>query len=232
MPSRSTINFPATALPRTQKAELKIYPNLFAHVSDSVEGLLARPYGCGEQTISSTYPNLMILKFVAADSPLRQKAKNYLQKGYERLLGYQVADGGFTYWGGKDTSDVALTAYALRFLNDASSQIDVDQDVIKKAEGWLIRQQRADGSWTKKYYYETSESSQRTKLFTTYVARSLAMRKNADKAALTKALDYLKTRNAEIDEPYALALIRPCLTRRGQYGCRVTRSRSSSKRWR
>ena len=200
------VNFPANALPRTQKAELKIYPNLFAHVSDSVEGLLARPYGCGEQTISSTYPNLMILKFLASDSPLRQKAKNYLQKGYERLLGYQVADGGFTYWGGKDSSDVALTAYALRFLNDARSQIDVDQDVIKKAEEWLIRQQRPDGSWTKKYYYETSESSHRTKLFTTYVARSLAMRKNSDKAALTKALDYIKTRNTEIDEPYALAL--------------------------
>jgi len=200
------VNFPANALAKTQRAELKIYPNLFAHVSESVEGLLERPYGCGEQTISSTYPNLMILKFVKADSSLRQKAAKYLQKGYERLLGYQIADGGFTYWGGKDTSNVALTAYALRFLNDAKSQITVDDDAIKRAEDWLFKQQRADGSWTTKYYYETTEDPKRTKLITTYVARSLAMRPNADKAALTKALDYLKARNAEIDEPYALAL--------------------------
>ena len=57
-------SFPANALADTPKAELKIYPNLFSHVAESVEGLLQRPYGCGEQTISSTYPNAMILKFV------------------------------------------------------------------------------------------------------------------------------------------------------------------------
>lgn len=200
------INFPTTALLRTQKAELKIYPNLFAHVTESVEGLLQRPYGCGEQTTSSTYPNLMIMKFVAADSPLRQKAEKYLHKGYERLLGYQVADGGFSYWGGKDQADVALTAYVLRFLNDAASEIDVDENVVSKAESWLIKQQRADGSWTRRYYYENSDDQRRAKLFTSYIARTLAMRKNSDKAALAKALDYLRARNAEIDEPYALAL--------------------------
>ncbi|MBP6005020.1 MAG: carboxypeptidase regulatory-like domain-containing protein [Pyrinomonadaceae bacterium] len=200
------VNFPANALAKTQRAELKIYPNLYSHVAESVEGLLQRPYGCGEQTISSTYPNLMILKFVKPDAVEARKAKQYLQKGYERLIGYQAADGGFTYWGGKDTSDVALTAYALRFLNDAGSQVSVDAEVIKRAESWLASQQRQDGSWTKKYYYETAEDPGRTKLTTTYVARSIAMRKGADKAVLAKSLEYLKARNAEIDEPYALAL--------------------------
>ncbi len=210
------INFPANVLPKTPRAELKIYPNLMAHVTESVEGLLQRPYGCGEQTISSTYPNLMILKFksepsAVADgltpvvSPLRQKARRYLQKGYERLLGYQMADGGFSYWGGKDSSDIALTAYALRFLTDAKSQIEVDPKVIEHALQFLVKQQRGDGSFTRKYSWETAEDPKRTKLFTSYVARTLAMIK-ADKAVMDKALAYLKTRNAEIDEPYALAL--------------------------
>ena len=74
---------------------------------------------------------------------MHRKAKKYLQAGYERLLGYQIADGGFTYWGGKDTSDLALTAYALRFLNDAKSQIAVDDEVIRKAGDWIIKQQSA-----------------------------------------------------------------------------------------
>lgn len=213
------IGFPANALPGTQRAELKIYPNLFSHVTESVEGLLQRPYGCGEQTISSTYPNLMILKFVKPESILAKKARKYLQTGYERLLGYQVADGGFTYWGGKDKSDVALTAYALRFLNDAKGVIDVDEDVIKRAEDWLIKQQRADGSWTKRYYYDTADDVNRTQLFTAYVVRILAMRakgtKNAngesvidkiEREPLQKALNYLKSRAAEINEPYALSL--------------------------
>lgn len=200
------VDFPAAALPKTQKAELKIYPNLMAHVTESVEGLLQRPYGCGEQTISSTYPNLMILKFVPKDSKLRPTAQKYLQKGYERLIGYQVADGGFSYWGGKDESNIALTAYAIRFLTDAKQFIAVDEDVVKRAKDWLAQQQRADGSFMKKYYYETSEDSRRTKLFTAYVARTLAMLKEKDSPVLQKSLAYLKAKNAEIDEPYALSL--------------------------
>lgn len=208
------INFPSNALDKTTSAELKIYPNLFSHVAESVEGLLQRPYGCGEQTISSTYPNLMILKFVKnEDEKLNQTARKYLQKGYERLIGYQVSNGGFSYWGGKDEADIALTAYAIRFLSDADGVIEIDKSVIERAQKWLIAQQRDDGSFTKKYYYETAEDKNRTKIFTAYVARSLAMQKAKNKtvseaaeAALEKSLGFLKTRTAEIDEPYALAL--------------------------
>lgn len=204
------VNFPADALPRTQKAQLKIYPNLLAHVAESIEGLLQRPYGCGEQTISSTYPNLMILKFASKDSKLRPTAEKFTQKGYEQLLSYQHADGGFSVWT-KDAPDVALTAYALRFLIDASSFISVDESIIKNARNWLIKQQRDDGSWTRIYSWEKIEDARRTKMLTTYVARILAMnakntKENETRAALQKALNYLKTRNDEIDEPYSLAL--------------------------
>jgi hypothetical protein len=51
-----TIDIPPTAIPNSMLAELKIYPNLLAHVAESVEAIMERPYGCGEQTISSTYP--------------------------------------------------------------------------------------------------------------------------------------------------------------------------------
>ncbi len=203
---RMSLTFPANALPHTQREELKIFPNLYSHIADSVEGLLHRPYGCGEQTISSTYPNLMILKFVKPESAIARKARTFLQKGYERLLGYQIADGGFTYWGGKDKSNIALTAYAIRFLTDAGSQIVVDDDVIKRASDWLIGQQRADGSWSERYVWEKQEDLNRTKMLTTYIARSLAMNKGSDKNALNRALEYLRKRNGEIDEPYSLAL--------------------------
>ncbi|HQU81827.1 MAG TPA: hypothetical protein PKY59_01805, partial [Pyrinomonadaceae bacterium] len=126
-------------------------------------------------------------------------------------LGYQVASGGFSYWGGKEEADIALTAYALRFLNDAKNFVEVDDEAIKKAQNWLASQQRADGSFTKKYYWETVEDTKRTKIFTSYVARTLA-KIEAENASTTpnptldKALAYLKIQNARIDEPYALAL--------------------------
>ncbi len=201
------VDFPANAIVNTPRATLKIYPNLLAHVVESVEGLLQRPYGCGEQTISSTYPNLMILKFTPKENKLRKVANKFLKKGYERLLGYQVSSGGFSYWGGNEAADIALTAYAIRFLNDAKSQIKVDENVIKRAEDWLINEQRADGSWTKKYSWERNEDRNRTKMLTSYIARTLAVAKSGNESSMRKALAYLKARNEEIDEPYALSLL-------------------------
>ncbi|MEP7147373.1 MAG: alpha-2-macroglobulin family protein [Acidobacteriota bacterium] len=200
------LDYPANALGGTARAEVKIYPNLFSHVAESVEGLLQRPYGCGEQTISSTYPNVMILKFVKTDTPLRRTAQKYLQKGYERLIGYQVGDGGFTYWGGKDASNIALTAYALRFLNDAKEFIDVDDDVVRRAEDFLVRVQTADGSWPSKYGSGPVEIG-RSAMTTAYVVRSMAMRKTGEKtSAMQKAFTYLDAHRAEITESYTLAL--------------------------
>ncbi len=207
------VNFPTNTLPNTNAAEVKIYPNLFAHITESVEGLLKRPYGCGEQTISSTYPNLMILKLTKKDNALRPFALKYLQKGYERLLGYQVSNDGFSYWGGSDEANLALTAYALRFLSDADEFIEVDEDVIERTRNYLISQQKENGSWTQFYYGEAKvEDTRRTKQVSTYIARSLAKTERGKKeksedvqTALNKAFEYLEDRNAEIDEPYALA---------------------------
>lgn len=223
--SSFAVNFPANALPATQTAELKIYPNPMAHVAESVEGLLRRPYGCAEQTISSTYPNVMILKFTAGSDgrprripeTIEKKARKFLRSGYERLLGYQAADGGFSYWGAKESADFALTAYALRFLADASAFVEIDPDVVKKASDWLIRQQRADGSWNRKYHWETAEDDKRSKSNTTYIARTLAMLARSQKSTggspnnafdepLSRALKYLASRNTEIDDPYSLSL--------------------------
>jgi hypothetical protein len=206
-PAQFDLAFPENALAGTRRGELKIYPNLMAHVSESVEGLLRRPYGCGEQTISSTYPNLMILKFRSksksgsdiAGSVAKQALKN-LQKGYEKLLGYQGADGGFTYWGGNSQSDTALTAYALRFLADAEPFVEVDEKVVANAAAYLLKQQNSDGSFTQKYSWETTENPQRITMITTYIARTLSMLK-LGKPNLDKALAYLKLRNEEIDEP-------------------------------
>jgi hypothetical protein len=219
------VEIPQSILPNSARAELKIYPNLLAHVAESVEAILKRPYGCGEQTISSTYPSLLLLrnfKKSGQDSPLRARAERYLRAGYDRLLNYRDESGGFTYWG-RGEPDLALTAYALRFLNDARELITVDDDLLNGARAWLIKQQRADGSWPAYDYGNKTEDRRRTALLTGYVARVLAMleAKNAGRAqpkpnptagkptesalALKRADDYLSARAEEINEPYLIA---------------------------
>lgn len=211
------INVPTDAIKGSTRAELKIYPNLMAHALEGVEGILQRPYGCGEQTISSTYPNVMILRYLEPESeklsaPMRkvaEKARRYAQAGYERLLGYRAESGGFSYWG-RGEADLALTAYALRFLNDARDFTAVDEEVMAGARKFILSRQQFDGRWIARSW-GGKEDAKRTALNTAFIARVLAAEKKAmvnDKifaAALSRALDYLAKRSEEIDEPYLIA---------------------------
>jgi A-macroglobulin complement component/alpha-2-macroglobulin family protein/MG2 domain-containing protein/carboxypeptidase family protein/A-macroglobulin receptor/macroglobulin-like protein len=212
------VNVPMDAIKRSVHAELKIYPDLMAHAFEGAEGILRRPYGCAEQTISSTYPNVMILRYLeprnenlsASMRKIAEKARRYTQAGYERLLGYRAEKGGFGYWG-RGEADLALTAHALRFLNDAADFISVDEDVIADARDFILHAQQPDGRWPSRYWGE-KEDTKRTALNTAFIARVLAMEKDkevkADKdfaAALNRALDYLAKQIEEIDEPYLIA---------------------------
>ena len=211
--ARLDLNLPETMIPDSKRAELKIYPNLTAHVVESVEGIMQRPYGCAEQSISSTYPSLLLLrnyKQKGEDFKYRARAERYLNDGYSRLLNYSEEDGGFSYWG-RGQVDVALTAYALRFLLDASEVTTVDENVIDKAREWLLKQQRPDGSWAAHQYWSGAELKRRDAMLTAYVTQVLAVdakRKSVDQsetAALKRAFDYLTLRAVEIDEPYLMA---------------------------
>jgi hypothetical protein len=210
------IVIPDNALTGSARAELKIYPNLMAHVLESIEGILQRPYGCGEQTISSTYPSLVLLRYYKRSGgelpSVAAKAQRYVKAGYERLLNYRKEGGSFSYWG-HGNQDLALTAYALHFLNDASDVIEVDEEIVKETRDWLIRQQLPDGSWG-------SSDKRRAALTTAYIARMIAgsiklegtsapAQQQPDKktaaAAVKRALGFLAREIDRVDEPYLIA---------------------------
>ena len=205
------ITVPDYAIPGSVQAEIKVYPNLMSHVVESTRSLLERPYGCGEQTISSTYPNLMVLRLYKqagkAPDSIYRTALRYVGLGYARLLSYQHDDGGFSVWK-QDKPGVPLTAYALRFLNDAREFITVDTAVVVSAQQWLLHQQAANGSWNN----SLSE--------TAYVMLSLHPSFNAKTSdvsdgkniapvtpALSAAAEFLQTRWGATADPYDLAQI-------------------------
>jgi hypothetical protein len=176
-----SFDVPADAVGGSVRSELKIYPSLSAHLLEGVEAIMERPYGCGEQTISSAYPSLLALRYyeqngrldIAAPTPAAARALRYARQGYERLLNYRAPGGGFTYWG-RGEPDVALTAYALRFLSAASRFVAVDEDVIDETRAWLVSRQRADGSWPARHWWEEKEDPRQTAMLTALVARALA----------------------------------------------------------
>lgn len=208
------INVPADAIKGSVRAELKVYPNLMAHVTEGIEGILQRPYGCGEQTVSSTYPNVMALRLLKntkqdaapATAAIAAKARKFAQAGYERLLNYRAENGGFTYWG-KGEPDLALTAYALRFLYDASEIIEVDEKVLDDASSWLLKQQSAAGHWSVRDAVG-QEGERRNAMYTALIARSLTAGRvlvSEDSQAVQKAFAWLAPKLAETVDPYTLA---------------------------
>lgn len=209
------ISCPANTLKSGHSLELKVYPNLLAHLLESVEAILLRPYGCGEQTISSAYPSLLLLKYLKQNNKsmptMELKARRYLQLGYDRLLNYQNSSGAFTYWGRDSEPDIALTAYAIRFLVDAKTLINVNEEQIKVACNWLLVQQNLDGSWAPKYWY--SENKEQKALLTANVALALTRANSDNNEEITKsikhALDYLSKYSREDTQvtPYLLACI-------------------------
>ena len=204
------------AMPGSMQGEFKIYPNLMAHVLESSRSLLERPYGCGEQTVSSTYPNVMVLRlYKQAGRPhdeVYRTALRFARLGYDRLLSYQHEDGGISVWK-QDKPNLALTAYALRFLTDASEFIEVNPDAVESARQWLVHQQAADGHWQETYNKETLS-------LTAYVTLALAKSAHATPpkaassagalsvdAVLSHALDYLRSQWTTSNDPYAIAQV-------------------------
>lgn len=211
------LDLPADAIAGSVHAELLLYPNLGANVYHAMKAVLERPYGCAEQTISSTYPSLLFLEMETAakhESATKEQAQAYVQLGYDRLMGYFNPAGGLTYWGGNDThADAALTAYGVEFLTEAKPYVKVDQAQILSAIEWLLAQQDKDGAWKPRY----GEYSARQSL---YIASELAyvLRTSDFRTAVTPALqDRVKQAIAHAEEyathsvmalhdPYANAL--------------------------
>ena len=203
------VTVPADVVAGGTRAQLKVYPNILAHVTESIEAGLERPYGCGEQTISSTYPSLLLLEYyrsgAVTNTSLQNRATRYLNLGYRRLLNYREPSGGFSYWG-HDGADAALTAYAIRFLSDASVFMEVDPEIITAAEKWLVSQQTGEGTWKIKYGHDYED-------LTAYVAATLAKSEKQAKEPLKKALHesvaralaFLSDPHLDMSEPYALA---------------------------
>ena len=215
------VQIPENAIIGSIDTEIRIYPNLMAQVLDTMHSIGQLPAGCAEQITSTAYMDLMALQLLqqntsrTSGSPdpraaLAEKARTALQAGYNELGALQNTDGGFKYWE-KQPSDVALTAYVLRFLNMAGEIITVDHAVVEKARDYLAANQAKSGAWTS-HRWDLDKDVDDPNL-TAYVARALAGMKSVPKAketdkqrqaqaSLKAALDFLEGRIQSWSDPY------------------------------
>ncbi len=216
-PAQIAWSVPADAIEGSVKANIKLYPSTFSQLVDGLEAIFQRPYGCFEQTSSTTYPNVLALDYLRRTKKsvpqVEATAQQYIHLGYQRLLSFEIAGGGFD-WFGNPPANRTLTAYGLMEFSDMARVHDVDPKLIERTRTWLLSQQASDGSWAPeghRFYHEdpTGRREDLQRLSTTaYIAWSVFAGEATNTTNAQAAFDYLLRHDpATIDEPYVLAQV-------------------------
>ncbi len=209
-----TVTIPKEAIPGTAQVYVKVYPGILSQVVEGLEALLRMPFGCFEQTSSTTYPNVLVLDYMQSTgqtSPEVQiKAEQYINLGYQRLTTFEVPGGGFSLFG-EPPADRMLTAYGLMEFTDMARVHPVDTAIIDRAANWLLSQQKGDGSWDNDQglVHESSWQNLGNERLpvTAYIVWALTEAGYEDDTSTQKGLEYVREFWRDAEDPYALALV-------------------------
>ncbi|XP_013888378.1 alpha-2-macroglobulin [Austrofundulus limnaeus] len=132
------------------RASVSVLGDLMGRAMKNLDKLLSMPYGCGEQNMLLFAPDVFILDYLKSSGQLTpailNKAKVFLQSGYQRELTYKHHDGSYSAFGDSDESgNTWLTAFVMKSFAGASAYIFVDPQTIKDARSWLAQLQKSSG---------------------------------------------------------------------------------------
>ena len=207
------------AVPGSVRMWLNAFPSVNGEIMNGLEGMLREPYGCFEQTSSSTYPNILALAYMEetdqVNPDISTRALSLIQRGYQRLMTFESPSGGFEWFGG-DPGHEGLTAYGLMEFVDMARVYDgVDQKMIDRTVEWLLSRKDGNGGYLRNpralHYFGLSDDAT-TSMYITY-ALTEAGYSNLDTEA---AVAYEQAKESK--RPYQLALAANLLLNLGQTG--------------
>lgn len=146
-----------------------------------LEYLIRYPHGCIEQTTSSVFPQLFLDQVVDLTSEQKLQISENIKEGLNRLLSFQLGNGGFSYWPGGYYANDWGTSYAGHFMLKAQ-ELGYTLPVGLKSS-WLKFQRSRAKSWGSNnsgYYYSRSDLLQAYRLYT------LALAETPDLAAMNR----------------------------------------------
>ncbi|HEV8242131.1 MAG TPA: MG2 domain-containing protein [Thermoanaerobaculia bacterium] len=128
-------------LPFSERTTLWVTANPYGEAFGHLRELLHYPYGCIEQTTSTTRPLLYASQLIGTLDPALAgpgAIEKMTQAGIERILSMQTPSGGFGYWPGDSEPTPWGTAYATHVLLDAQRlRYPVPQGRIDDALAWM-----------------------------------------------------------------------------------------------
>lgn len=163
------------------------------NLEQRMQFLVQYPHGCVEQITSTAFAQLYLNKLTEVNKERNEQIEQNINYVINRLLAFQVASGGFTYWPGQETPNAWGTNYGGHFLLEAKAQgYHVPEGLLA---AWTGFQQRQAEQWTPGY---TTQSD----LVQAYRLYTLAL---AGKPALG-AMNRMKERNNSHTAQWRLAL--------------------------
>lgn len=207
-----TLTIPEEAIPDSAELFVKIYPGMMAQAVEGLDSMLQIPYGCFEQTTSTTYPNVLVLQYMAKAGnitpEIELKARDYISQGYQRLLTYEVNGGGFE-WFGDTPAHFVLTSLGLLEFVDMSKVYEVDQNMIQRTAAWMASQQNSDGSFKTQngpsYDHATHDIQSSDLRSTAYGAWALASA-GLEETARARAVGYIESKVTGEEDTYTVAM--------------------------
>jgi len=203
--------FNEQAIDGTQKLKIKLYPSPVAQAIENIDSMLKLPTGCFEQTSSSLYPDILVLKYLRknelSNPELEEKALSYINTGYQKLLTYEVQGkkGGYSLYGNSPAEPV-ITAFGLMEMNELSDVYQIDENVVENMKEYLFGVQKVNGSFDYKSTYIGGAATTDDIAMNAYIIWALSEVVPDDKR-LEKSIEYLKNKMDEVSDGYTLALI-------------------------
>ncbi|TKC50091.1 hypothetical protein EI555_001173, partial [Monodon monoceros] len=218
-----TLGVPHSAIPGSERAAASIIGDVMGPTLNHLSNHLRLPFGCGEQNMIHFAPNVFVLKYLQKTRQLspevERETTDYLVQGYQRQLTYKHQDGSYSAFGERDKSgSMWLTAFVLKSFAQARSFIFIDPQELAAAKGWIVQQQRADGSFPavgRILNKDIQGGIHGTVPLTAYVVAALlemGLASEEERGAIAKARHFLESSAPLAMDPYSSALTAYALT--------------------
>jgi len=177
-------------MPLSERTTFWITSNPYGDAFQHLSYLIHYPYGCIEQTTSSTRPLLYIGNIVEQVDPelAQAKVEDMVLAGINRVLSMETPSGGFGYWPG-DTNPVEWgTAYATHMLLDAKKLgYSVPDDRLRNVLAWIEARtaERESGKLTGGHFHYYDEQAE------AYLHYVLALAGKGKKARILKLISQI-----------------------------------------
>ncbi len=139
---QEVISLPRTFTPTTGGLEVELSPSLAGNLTSALEAMPEPNENSAEDIVSYILPHIEVYRALNSagsnDPKLVERVEANLNSSVSRIFYLQNADGGWSWWGGNDTSDPVISAYVFfGLLRAREAGAPMNEDALQRAGAYL-----------------------------------------------------------------------------------------------